>query len=141
MNHLEATKTVVSTPGTAATLTVDTRGWEYLSVDAVYGPCVATSAVANTFTLQAADAVADLADYTSTYPVSGATAVATSVSQTAVSTVIRADFDLRGKPRYIQVGTSTPDTAARVVLVGRLGKGEVGPDTASEVGAAVKYTG
>jgi hypothetical protein len=141
VNHLEATKTVASAPGTASVLVVDTKGFDYLSVDAVYGPCVATSAVANTFTLRAGDTVAGLASYTGTYPVAAATAVATSVSQTAVSTLVRADFDLRGKPRYIEVGTSTPDTAASVVVIGRLGKGEKGADSAAEKGAAVKFTG
>jgi hypothetical protein len=141
VNHLEATKTVASAPGTAATLQVDTKGYDYLSVDAVYGPCVATSAVASVFTLKAADTVAGLADYTGTYPVAGATAVATSLSQTAVSTLVRADFDLRGKPRYIEVGTTMADTAARVILVGRLGKGEKGADTATDKGVAVKFTG
>ena len=141
MNHLESTKTVASNPGTSSVLVVDTKGYDYLSVDAVYGPCVATSAVANTFTLRAADTTGALADYTGTYSVSGATAVATSVAQTAASTVIRCDFDLRGKPRYVEVGTSTPDTAARVVIVGRLGKGEIGPEAAADKGVAKKYTG
>jgi hypothetical protein len=141
VNHLEATKTVASAPGTASVLVVDTKGFDYLSVDAVYGPCVATSAVASTFTLRAGDTVPALASYTSTYSVASATAVATSVSQTAVSTLVRADFDLRGKPRYIEVGTQMNDTAARVIVVGRLGKGEKGADSAAEKGAAVKFTG
>jgi len=33
------------------------------------------------------------------------------------------------------------DTAARVILVGRLGKGEKGADTATDKGVAVKFTG
>ena len=142
MNHLEASKTVVSTSfGTAATLVIDTKDWAYASVDVVYGPATSLVSVANTFTLRAADTVAGLADYTATYPVSGATAVATSVAQTSSSTIVRADFDLRGKPRYIELGTTTPDTARRVVIVARLGKGEKGADSASDKGAAVKYTG
>jgi hypothetical protein len=141
VNHLESTKTVASAPGTSAVLLVDTKQYDYLSVDAVYGPCSAGSAVASTFTLRAADTVAGLASYTSTYSVASATAVATSVSQTAVSTVIRADFDLRGKPRYIEVGTTMNDTAARAIVVGRLGKGEKGPVDAADKGVAVKFTG
>jgi hypothetical protein len=142
VNHLEATKTVASTSfGTAATLVVDTLGHDYMSVDAIYGPGTATVAKANTFTLRAADTVAGLADYTGTYSVAGATALATSVTYTSVSTVVRADFDLRGKPRYIEVGTTTPDTAARVVVVARLGKSEKGADTAADKGAAIKFTG
>lgn len=142
MNHLEATKTVVSTSfGTAATLVIDTLGYDYASVDAIYGPTVASSAVANTFTLRAGDTVAGLASYTSTYSVAAATAVATSVSQTSSSTVVRLDIDLRGKPRYIEVATTVPSTSARAVIVGRLGKGEKGADTAAEKGAAVKFSG
>jgi hypothetical protein len=149
VNFVENTKTVASlvatgnsqAAGTVA-LTVDTIGWEYLSVDAVYSTCVVGSAVASIFTLRAADTTAALADYTATYgSVAGVTSVAnTSASQTSVATVARLDFDLRGKPRFISVATAPNDTNCRAILVGRLSKGEVGPDTAAEAGAFVKYS-
>ena len=54
---------------------------------------------------------------------------------------MRLDFDLRGKPRYISLATAPNDTNARVVLVGRLSKGEVGAESASQKGVLVKYSG
>ncbi len=150
MNHLENSKSVASLVATGSSvaagtvaLTVDTLGYEYLSVDAVYSTCNANSAVASIFTLRAGDTVAGLADYTATYgSVSGITSSAnTAASQTSVATVARLDFDLRGKPRYISLATAPNDTAARAILVGRLSKGADGPDSASEKGVRVKYSG
>jgi hypothetical protein len=149
VNHLENTKSVssiVATGSSAAAgtvaLTVDTIGYEYLSMDAVYSTCVVTSAVASIFTLRAGDTVASLADYTSTYgSVSAVTSVAnTSAAQTSQPTVVRLDFDLRGKPRYVSVATAPSDTAARAILVARLGKAADGPDTAAEKGTRLKFS-
>jgi hypothetical protein len=149
VNHLENSKSVASlvatgnsqAAGTVA-LTVDTIGYDYLSVDAVYSTCVAGSAVASIFTLRAGDTVASLADYTPTYgAVSGVTSSAnTSSAQTSRPTVVRLDFDLRGKPRYISVATAPNDTAARALLVGRLGKGEAGPESAAQKGVLLKFS-
>lgn len=150
MNHLEYSKSVASGVATGSSvaagtvaLTVDTIGYDYLSVDAVYSTCVAGSAVASIFTLRAADTTAALADYTATYgSLSAVTSSAnTTLAQTATPTVVRLDFDLRGKPRYISVATAPNDTAARAIVVGRLGKGEVGPESASAKGVLVKYSG
>lgn len=142
MNHLENSKSVSSLVGTSVSLTVDTKGWDYLSVDAVYGSVVATSAVAATFTLQAGDTTGALSSITSTYPVAGITSSANTVAaQSTSANIMRLDFDLRGKPRYISLATALNDTAGRVVLTGRLGKGSDGPDTASENGVRQKYTG
>lgn len=148
MNFVESSKSVASlvTSGSSAAtvaLTIDTLGYEYLSVDGVYGACVSTSAVASTFSLRAGDTVAALADYTATYgAVTGITSSAnTAAAQTAASTIVRLDFDLRGKPRYISLATAPNDTNARVVLVGRLSKGEIGAESASAKGALLKYSG
>lgn len=150
MNFVENTKSVSSLVATGSSvaggtvaLTVDTIGWEYLSVDAVYSTCVSSSAVAAIFTLRAADTTAALADYTATYgSVSGVTSVAnTSAAQTSAATIARLDLDLRGKPRFISVATAPNDTNARAIIVGRLSKGETGPDTAAEMGTFVKYSG
>ena len=148
MNFVEYTKSVASlvTSGSSSAtvaLTIDTLGYEYLSVDGVYGACVSTSAVASTFSLRAGDTIAGLADYTATYgSLSAITSSAnTSASQTAAATVVRLDFDLRGKPRYISLATAPNDTNARVVLTARLGKGETGPESASAKGVLVKFSG
>jgi hypothetical protein len=149
VNHLENTKSVSSIVATGSSvaagtvaLTVDTLGYEYLSVDAVYSTCVVTSAVASIFTLRAGDTVASLADYTSTYgSVSAVTSVAnTAAAQTSQPTVVRLDFDLRGKPRYVSVATAPSDTTARAILVARLGKAADGPDTADQKGARLKFS-
>jgi hypothetical protein len=149
VNHLENSKSVSSLVATGSSvaagtvaLTVDTIGYDYLSVDAVYGPCVKTSAVAAILTLRAGDTLTDLADYTPTYgSLSAVTNVAnTTDAQTVTPTVVRLDFDLRGKPRYISVATAPTDTAARAVVVGRLGKGETGPESAAKKGALLKFS-
>lgn len=150
MNHLENSKTVASLVATGSSvaagtvaLTVDTLGYDYLSVDAVYSTCAVASAVASIFTLRAADTTAALTSYTATYgSLSAVTSTSnTAVAQTVTPTVVRLDFDLRGKPRYISVATAPSDTAARAIVVGRLGKGSDGPDTASEKGVLLKYSG
>ncbi len=150
MNYVENTKSVASLVATGSSvaagtvaLTVDTLGFDYLSVDAVYSTCNANSAVASIFTLRAGDTTAALVDYTATYgSVAGITSVAnTSASQTSAATIARLDFDTRGKPRYISLATAPNDTAARVVLVGRLSKAELGADTAQKKGVFVKYSG
>jgi len=142
VNHLENSKSVASLSGTSVSLVVDTKGWDYLSVDAVYGSCVDTSAVASVFTLQAGDSTGALSSITSTYSVAGITSVAQTVAaQSTSANIMRLDFDLRGKPRYLSLATVMNDTAARVMLTGRLGKGTDGPDTAPEKGVRQKYTG
>jgi len=149
VNHLENSKSVASAIATGSSvaagtvaLTVDTREWDYLSVDAVFSTAAASSAVASILTLKAADTEATLADYTGTYDVSGVTSAAnTSAAQTAGVNVVRFDLDLRGKPRYISFAAAPNDTDASVILVGRLGKGANGPDNASEAGLLQKYSG
>lgn len=149
MNFLESTKSVASGVATGSSvaggtvrLTVDTLGYDYLSVDAVYSTCAVASAVAAIFTLRAGDTEAALADYTATYPVAGVTSVAnTSAAQTSTPQIVRLDLDLRGKPRYIQVGTAPNDTNARAIVTARLGKGENKVDSASAKGLLLKYTG
>jgi hypothetical protein len=122
VNHLEATKTVVGTTVTSAagtaTLTIDTLGYDYASVDVV----VAVSATP-----------ANTSVYTVAVP-------AASVAVTAQPSVVRLDVDLRGKGRYVKVD-ATPATSLATTIVARLGKGEAGPETASAKGVLAKYSG
>lgn len=150
MNFVEYTKTVASNfttgssvaAGTVA-LTVDTIGYQYLSVEAIYSTTVLTSAVAGVLTLRAGDTTAALSDYTATYgSLTAATAsVSTAAAQTSSASVVRLDIDLRGKPRYISLATAPQATAATAVIVGRLSKGEVGPESASQKGVYLQYRG
>ena len=61
-------------------------------------------------------------------------------SSTGAANVVRMNVDLRGKKRYLKVN-ATPAFATRVVSVARLGKAEVGPVSASEVGVAAVVSG
>ena len=129
MNHVENSRSVASGVATGSSvaggtvaLTVDTLGYGYLSVDAVYSTCVVASAVASIFTLEAADTTAALATYTATYgSVTAVTSVAnTAAVQTASPTIMRFDFDLRGKPRYIRFATAPNDTTENKALNRRI---------------------
>jgi uncharacterized spore protein YtfJ len=142
VNHLEATKTVVgdSAAGTAgtATITIDTLGFAYASVDVVVAKSSTAShtaaSVLNSLALYQGDTTAATA---SVYTVS---APAASVAVTSQVSVIRLDLDLRGKQRYVKVDASAVGSLA-TNIVARLGKAEVGPDSASEMGALAKYSG
>jgi len=142
VNFIENTKTVVGSTVTSsagtATLTIDTIGWEYASVDVI----VAQSAVAghtassilNVLTLSGGETTtAGSAIYTVAVP-------AASVAVTSQPSVVRLDIDLRGKGRYVKVD-ATPSQSLSTTIVGRLSKGETGPDSASEMGALAKYSG
>jgi hypothetical protein len=142
VNHLESTKTVVGTTVTSsagtATLTIDTLGYDYASVDVV----VAVSSTAghtaasilNVLTLSQGDTTtAGSSVYTVAVP-------AASVAVTSQPSVVRLDVDCRGKGRYLKVD-ATPAQSLATTIVGRLGKGEIGPESASAKGALAKYTG
>lgn len=142
MNHLESTKTVVGTTVTSsagtATLTIDTLGYDYASVDVV----VAVSSTAghtaasilNVLTLSQGDTnTAGSSVYTVAVP-------AASVAVTNQPSVVRLDVDMRGKSRYLKID-ATPAQSLSTTIVGRLGKGEIGPESASAKGVLSKYTG
>jgi hypothetical protein len=54
--------------------------------------------------------------------------------------VVRLDVDLRGKGRYLKID-ATPATSLATTIVARLGKGEIGPESASAKGVLAKYSG
>jgi hypothetical protein len=149
VNHLEATKTVAGhsenlTAAQTHTLTVDSLGYEYLSID------VAQEAWGNAgFTSQASFTVLKLAesDDNSTFTdmaafVGGGAGGFTlpTPSSTTADVIVRFDADLRGRKRYLKV-TATPYTTGTVYTVARLGKGETGPDSASEKGVNAQAAG
>jgi hypothetical protein len=145
MNHLEMTKSATGTSvatnsSTTATLRLDTLGYDYASIDVVYGAVLAAgtnSASAQTLTLKHSDAASTGYDVISGYPV---VALPTAAASSVVSSIVRFDVDMRGRKRYIEVASS-PNTLATVVVVARLGKGEVGPASAAEKGVVNAYAG
>lgn len=149
MNHLEATKSVVGhtenlTAAQTHTLTIDTLGYAYVSVD------VCQEAFANAgYTSQAAFTVLKLeeSDNNSSYSnvtafVGGGTGGFTipTPSSTSADVVVRMDVDVRGKKRYLKI-TATPYTTGTVYTVARLGKGTDGPVSASAKGVNTTVSG
>jgi len=142
VNHLEATKTVVGSTVTSAagtaTLTLDTLGYDYASIDVAVAtsttPANTSASILNVLTLTQGDTnTAGASVYTVAAP-------AASVAVTNQPSVVRLDVDLRGKGRYVKVD-ATPATSLATTIVARLGKGEVGPESASAKGVLAKYSG
>lgn len=141
MNHLEATKTVVGSTVTSAagtaTLTLDTLGYDYASIDvivAVGAAAAATSPIIKALSLTQGDSTVPTATvYTVAAP-------AVNAGVTNRPSVVRLDVDLRGKQRYLKVDV-TPETSLPTTIVARLGKGEVGPESASAKGVLAQYSG
>lgn len=142
MNFLENSKTVVgsSAAGTAgtATLTIDTLGYAYASIDVVVAKSATAAhtaaSILNTLTLSQGDTTAA---GNTVYSVAVPDASAAVTSQPSV---VRFDIDLRGKSRYVKVDASAVGTLA-TTIVARLGKAEDGVDTTTQMGVLSKYTG
>ena len=143
MNFLEATKTVVGSTVTSAagtaTLTVDTLGYAYASVDVLVAtsatPANTAASILNVLTLTQGETTSAVTS--SVYTVS---APAASVAVTNQPSVVRFDVDLRGKSRYLKVD-ATPASSLATTIVCRLGKGAEGPESASAKGVLAKYSG
>lgn len=143
MNFIEATKTVVGTPctsaATTATLTLDTLGYSYASIDVIVDKSSTAghtaASILNVLSLGQGDTTSAVttAVYTVAVP-------AASVAVTNQASVVRLDVDLRGKSRYLKVD-ATPAASLNTNIVARLGKGVEGPESASAKGALAKYSG
>jgi hypothetical protein len=142
VNHLEASRTVVGSTVTSAagtaTLTIDRLGYDYVSIDVAVAvsttPANTAASILNVLTLSQGDTnTAGASVYTVAAP-------AASVAVTAQPSVVRLDVDLRGKGRYLKID-ATPATSLATTIVARLGKGEVGPESASAKGVLAKYSG
>jgi hypothetical protein len=142
VNYLEASKTVVGSTVTSAagtaTLTIDRLGYDYVSIDVAVAvsttPANTAASILNVLTLSQGDTnTAGSSVYTVAVP-------AASVAVTNQPSVVRLDVDLRGKGRYVKVD-ATPATSLATTIVARLGKGEVGPESASAKGVLAKYSG
>jgi hypothetical protein len=143
VNHLEATKTVVGTPCTSAavtaTLTLDTLGYDYASIEVIVDKSSTAGHTANSILNVLSLKQGDVSNSVTTdvYTVS---VPAASVAVTNQASVVRLDVDCRGKGRYLKVD-ATPAVTLNTNIVARLGKGEKGADSAAEKGALAKYSG
>ena len=142
MNYLENSKTVVGDPAasaaTTATLTLDTLGYDYASIEVIVAKSTTAAntaaSILSVLTLSQGDAVtAGASVYTVAVP-------AASVAVTNQASVVRLDVDCRGKGRYLKVD-ATPATSLTTNIVARLGKGSNGPDTASEKNVLSAFSG
>jgi len=134
MIHSQMEKVVAAVPtavGTSAvTLTIDTLGYDYVSVTALRA--------SNASTVFASVLKVEQSDDNSTYSaVSGMTGgtdfTIPAVSDTANAAIVKLDIDSKSKSRYLKV-TTTPAVSVNTVVSARLGRGEVAPATASEAG-------
>jgi hypothetical protein len=143
VNHLEATKTVVGDAVTAsaltATLTVDTLGYDYASIDVIVAKSGTAGHTANSV-LSALSIAQGNVSNSVTGTVYTVAVPPASVAVTAQPSVVRLDVDCRGKGRYLKVDAS-PAVDLTTMVVARLGRGEKGADTAAEKGALAKYSG
>lgn len=135
-----AGKGSVFTSSQTCTLTLDTLGHEYASIDVIFGPAASTSSVAQTLTLQHADAATGT--YANITGFTGDLKPAAYAGQTVTDTmtVSRLEVDMRGKRRYLRVQAS-PNTDTVIVVAARLGRSEEGPYNASTKNVAVNTAG
>jgi hypothetical protein len=146
MNFVEMSKSsaagkgAVYTSSQTNTMTLDTLGYRYASIDVIYGPAASTSSVAQTLTLQQSDAAST--DYGNVTGFTSDLKPAAYAGQTVTDTMttVRLDVDMRGKKRYLRVVTS-PNTDTVIVVSARLSKGEEGPYDTVTKGAKVSVAG
>ena len=145
MIHLASTKGVASgkaavfTSSQTNTLTLDTLGFDYASIDVIFGPAASTSSVSQTLTLKQGDTSSPTEDVTG---FTGDLKPAAYAGQTVTTamTISRIEVDLRGKKRYLAVNAS-PNTDTVIVIAARLGRGEEGPYNAATKNVAVNTAG
>lgn len=120
---------------------IDCRDWDYLEVDLVLGTVAATTSITKSIALSESDTTAFVATDVMTAFVGSAATSATvgfvwpTVAVTAGSQIIRMGVDLRDRKRYIELYWGSPAVAQLVGATGRLSRGAVSPNTASEAGA------
>jgi hypothetical protein len=146
MIPVAATKSVVSgknsvyTSSQTNTLTIDTLGFDYASIDVIYASQVSTSSVAQTLTLRQGDASNAVTETVTGFTGTLAPAAYAGQTVTTTMTVSRIEVDLRGKKRYLAVATS-PSTDNTVVIAARLSRGEEAPYDATTKGVRLNTAG
>lgn len=138
MIHAQNDRVVAELPtGTTAssgtaTMTIDTRGWNYASVNAVRASNASTT-FASILKVEESD---DNSSYSNVDKfvlggTGGFTLPAISTAGTAASAVVKMDIDCKALKRYLKV-SYTPNTTVNVALSARLSRGEESPVSVSE---------
>lgn len=138
MIHAQNHKVVAELPTAAvgstatATLTIDTRGWDHCSLSVIRASNAST-VFAAAVKVEESDNNSDYSNVTAL--VGGGTGGFSipAVSNTSAAAVLKMDIDTKAKKRYLKV-SYTPGASATVAIVGRLGRGEESPVSASDAG-------
>lgn len=139
MIHAQNHKVVAELPAAAvgatatASLTIDTRGWDHLSL-AVLRASNASTVFANVLRVEESDESG--ANYTNVTALVGGGVGGFSipaVSNTNAVSVMKMDVDTKARKRYLRV-QYTPGASANVAITGRLGRGEESAVTAADAG-------
>jgi hypothetical protein len=138
MIHAQNHKVVAELPAAAigstatATLTIDTRGWDHCSLTVIRASNAST-VFAAAVKVEESDNNSDYSNVTAL--VGGGTGGFSipAVSNTSAAAVLKMDIDTKAKKRYLKV-SYTPGASATVAIVGRLGRGEESPVSASDAG-------
>ena len=146
MIHAQNTKGKVLmalTDGAAVTTTgyVDTRGWDYLTVDVGLDSAAATSNIMRACFLSHSDTTSFGAT-DKIVAFTGATATSTSAgftfptaADTANQTLIRMFMDLKARKRYVELSVTGPTADLIVYGHATLSRGKESPNTVTEAGA------
>jgi len=140
MIHAQNHKVVAELPTAAvgatatATLTIDTIGYDHASVTVIRASNAST-VFANVVKVEESD---DNSSYSNVTALVGGGAggfsiPAVSAAGTSSAAVLKLDIDTKAKKRYLKV-SYTPGASATVAIVGRLGRGEESPVSASDAG-------
>lgn len=147
MNYSEDTKAVTKiatadlTTATTFTMSIDTLGFSYASVDVIFEPVLVGGTsfpVAIACNLQQSDTDGSYANVTGF--VGGTSYTIPTPANTNDTNVVRFNLDLRGRKRYLNV-SATPTAASVIAASARLGKGALGPTSATETNVKAVVAG
>jgi hypothetical protein len=134
MIHSQMEKIVGSVPASVGTsdvtLTIDTIGYNYVSVTALRASNAST-VFASALKIQHSDdntAYSDVSGF-----VGGTDFTIPAVSDTTSVAIVKMDVDTKARKRYLKV-TATPAVSVNTVVTARLSRGENAPSTATEAG-------
>lgn len=135
-----AGKGSVYTSSQTNTMTLDTLGYDYASIDVIFGPAASTSSVAQTLTLKQGDTSNAATENVTGFTGDLKPAIYAGQTVTDTMTVSRLEVDCRGKKRYLAVAAS-PNTDTVIVIAARLSRGEEGPYDATTKGVRLNTAG
>lgn len=121
---------------TATKVLIDTKGFDFASIDVMLSAADVVSNVPQTLKLQEADVTnaTSLTDINEFKAGTGFTINPVAGTSTAVQNIYKFEADLRGRKRYLAVELS-PRTTQVVAAVANLSRAEQAPVSAAEAGA------